>query len=107
MTGRALMLLGAGFTVWAVAFVLLYGMLSVGCAFGWHEILLAGVTSLQRLQLVVLFLVHLSAIALLTVMLRRTARRSFLHAIGYGAAGAALAATVFTYGAVFFLSPCL
>jgi hypothetical protein len=34
---RALVLLVAGFTIWAAAFVLLYALQALGCAFGWGE----------------------------------------------------------------------
>jgi hypothetical protein len=34
---RALLLLLAGFTVWSAAFVILYGLQALGCAFGWGE----------------------------------------------------------------------
>ena len=36
MSGRrALMLLAAGFTVWSLAFVLLYALQALGCAYRW------------------------------------------------------------------------
>ncbi len=34
---RALILLIAGFTIWSAAFVLLYALQALGCAFGWGE----------------------------------------------------------------------
>ncbi|KKB08600.1 hypothetical protein [Devosia chinhatensis] len=34
---RALMLLIAGFTLWSGAFVLLYALQALGCAYGWGE----------------------------------------------------------------------
>lgn len=107
MTGRAMLLLAAGFSIWVVAFVILYSMLSVGCAFGWDGIKIAGLLSLQRLQLIALFLLHVGAVLALTLFLRRRARRSFLHGVGYAASFAALGATFCTYVAVFFLSPCI
>ncbi|KQN71542.1 hypothetical protein [Devosia sp. Leaf64] len=41
---RALLLLIAGFTVWSLAFVVLYGLQALGCAYGWpnHRWLLIG-----------------------------------------------------------------
>ncbi|WP_186396700.1 hypothetical protein [Stappia sp. TSB10GB4] len=108
MRPRSLLLLGAGFTIWASAFVALYAMLSVGCRFGWHEVALerAGGLSLQRLQLVAIFLVHLAAGAALVALLRRWRGQGFLYPLAYVAAIAALSASVFSFGAVFFLSTC-
>src|SRR5690606_38733908 len=51
---RALLLLVAGFTVWSVAFVVLYGMQALGCAFGWgdwHRPMLIGAYLLSLLPL--------------------------------------------------------
>lgn len=52
-----LLLPAVGFTLWSVAFVLIYASQSFGCAFAWDEVSLAGPLSLQRAQLVALFLV--------------------------------------------------
>lgn len=116
MRPRSLLLLGAGFTIWASAFVALYAMLSVGCRFGWHEVTLerAGGLSLQRLQLVAIFLVHLAAGVALVALLRQWRGQGqgqgqgqgFLYPLAYVAAIAALSASVFSFGAVFFLSTC-
>lgn len=107
MNGRGLLLLGAGFLVWSSAFVALYAMLSVGCRFGWDGIELAGGLTLQRAQLAAIFLVHVAACAALVLALRRTAGASFLGRAAYGAALAALGSIVFSFAAVFALSPCL
>ena len=51
---RALLLLVAGFTVWSVAFVVLYGLQAIGCAFGWgdwHRPILIGAYLLSLLPL--------------------------------------------------------
>lgn len=105
MNGRALLMLGAGFTVWASAFVVLYAMLSVGCRFGWDGIELFAGLSLQRAQLIAILAVHLAAGAALAVMLREGA--SFLARAAYLAALAAVASTVLSFAAVFALSPCV
>ncbi len=105
MSARWLLMLGAGFTIWASAFVALYAMLSVGCAFGWHHVeVLAGVT-LQRAQLVVILLVHLAAGMALIVMLRNV-HGPFLVRASYLAAIAALGSSIFSFAAVFGLSAC-
>lgn len=108
MRPRSLLLLVAGFTVWAVAFVALYGMLSVGCRFGWDDTALdmAGGLSLQRLQLIAIFLVHLAAGAAVVMLLRRRRGEGFLYPLAYFAAIAALGASVFSFAGVFFLSAC-
>ena len=108
MRPRSILLLGAGFTVWAVAFVALYAMLSVGCRFGWHEtaVDMAGGVSLQRLQLAAIFLVHLVAGAAVVMLLRRRKVEGLLYPLSYFAAVAALGASVFSFAGVFFLSTC-
>jgi len=106
MSGRGLLMLAAGFTLWAVAFVVLYAMLSVGCRFGWDGIALAGGVTLQRAQLVVLFLAFLAAGIWLAGALRAGAGASFLARAAYLAALAGLGAIAFSFAAVFALSPC-
>lgn len=104
------LMLVAGFIVWAVAFVALYAMLSVGCRFGWHEIAFAG-TSVQRAQLIVILLVHVAAGAAVVAMLRKRDGENgetagFMRQASYGAALAALASTLFSFFGVFYLTEC-
>ena len=107
MNGRRLLMLGAGFTVWASAFVALYAMLSVGCRFGWDGVeLLAGLT-LQRAQLGAILLVHLAVGAALALRLHAPAGAPFLDRAAYLAAIAALVSSIFSFAAVFALSPCV
>lgn len=106
MKGRALLMLGAGFTVWALAFVVLYAMLSVGCRFGWDDIELAGGVSVQRAQLVILLLLHLMACLALRLSLGAPRRHSFLHTTARWATNAATAAMIFVFLPVFALSAC-
>lgn len=101
----------AGYVLWSVAFVVLYSALSVGCEFGWQaRDLVAGIT-LQRAQLVVLFLVHLAAGLALVLALRRVEpegeTREFLLTASRWLSIAALGSTIFTFAGVFALSPCL
>jgi hypothetical protein len=109
-----LVLVTGGFVVWSAAFVVLYSSLSLGCGFGWQEIDLLGGVSLQRLQLVALFLAHLAAGAALTLVLYRARTRlaggdagRFLGSVALYVAVVALACTVFTFAGVFFLTPCI
>lgn len=111
--GKLLLLsLAAGFSLWAIAFVVLYAMLSVGCAFGWDE---AGVVlglSLQRLQLLLLIGIFLALHVALVIRLSVRQRRSgaatdrFLRSAARLAAIAALAASLFTYFGAVFLTTC-
>lgn len=110
-----LLLPAAGFTVWALAFGLIYASLSFGCAFGWDEVRLGGLVSLQRAQLVLLFLVATAASAAATWALRRPDAFAdggdppgrFLGTVAFGAALAALASTLATFAPVLALSTCL
>ena len=112
MTGMRLLLPALGFIVWASAFVLLYAMLSVGCRFGWDGIGLVGELTMQRAQLILIFVAHIGIGLALLVYMRRCLRAdfdrpaAFLGRIGYWAAIAALASSFFTYMAVFGLSAC-
>lgn len=52
---RALVLLLAGFTLWSLAFVLLYALQALGCAYGWgawHRPILIGACLVSLLPLV-------------------------------------------------------
>jgi hypothetical protein len=109
---KPLFLMAAGFGLWSVAFATLYSMLSVGCALGWHEIEPFSGMSLQRLQVVVLAIAFTLAQGAMTWRLS-PARRSagspvrFVRLVAFITALAALAASVFTFAAVLWLSPCL
>lgn len=105
MTLRALLPV-AGFTLWASAFIMLYAMLSVGCSLGWDDIELFGAVSLQRAQLTGIFLLHVLALAVLIVWLRRRAHSGFGEQLSFGLAIAALAASIFCFMWIFMLSTC-
>lgn len=106
MSGRALLGLGAGFAVWASAFVALYAMLSVGCRFGWEGVELLPGLSAQRAQLILLLALHLGVGAVLAVRFRVPPHGPFLWRLSYLAAVAALAASLFTFAGVLVLSSC-
>jgi hypothetical protein len=96
----------AGFGLWALAFVTLYGALSVGCAFGWDAVdALFGLSPL-RLLLVGLTVVFLVAHAVLLRRMRAADGRGFVADVGLWCAAAAFAASLATYGAVVGLSVC-
>jgi hypothetical protein len=107
---RSPLALAFGFLVWASAFVALYAMLSIGCRFGWHEIALAG-TSVQRLQLIAILMVHAAAGGAVVFMVRQridgeSEAASFMRHASHAAAVAALVSTLFSFFAVFFLTEC-
>lgn len=112
--GRKVLLLSlaAGFGLWALAFVVLYGMLSVGCAFGWDSGSVVLGLSLQRLQLLLLLGIFLALHVVLLARLHAWQRRSgeapdrFLLSAAQLAAVAALAASLFTYFGITFLTAC-
>ncbi|ALA16852.1 MULTISPECIES: hypothetical protein [Chelatococcus] len=107
-----LLSLAAGFGLWAVAFVVLYAMLSVGCAFGWDRGSLVLGLSLQRLQLLLLLGIFLALHVALVVGLKARQSRAdaatdrFLRSAARLAAIAALAASVFTYFGAVVLTTC-
>ncbi|APF38551.1 hypothetical protein IMF23_07435 [Chelatococcus daeguensis] len=113
-SGRKILLLSlaAGFGLWAVAFVALYAMLSIGCAFGWDRGSLVLGLSLQRLQLLLLLGIFLALHVALVVGLSARQQRSdtatdrFLHSAARLAAIAALAASMFTYCGTVLLTTC-
>jgi hypothetical protein len=51
---RALILLVAGFTAWSVAFVVLYGLQALGCAYGWpyHRAILISAYGISLVPLI-------------------------------------------------------
>jgi len=105
----------AGFVVWSAAFVALYSVLSVGCAFGWDEILVMGSLSLQRVVLVALLLVSLGTgwVVVRVSAIHRDAAggagltlKPFVESVAWLAAWAALGSTLFSLGPVLFLTSC-
>lgn len=111
-SGSDLLFLCAGLTVWASAFVSLYALLSLGCAYGLDERMM-GPISLQRAVLVTNWALHLALNAGLVVWSRRRARRregdprAFLAKTAVAANIVALLATFVNYAPVLPLSTCL
>ncbi len=116
MTRRApiadLARLCAGLTVWASAFVSLYVLLSIGCAYGWEDRVL-GPISLQRAALVTNWSLHLALNAALVIWARRRARQregdpeAFLAKVSVVANIVALLATFVNFSPLLPLSTCL
>lgn len=107
---RHLLMILAGFALWALAFVLLYGTQATGCKAGWHLVEI-GPASLLRLVLALLFLLHLGAMLVLVRSLRRqvvplAGPVRFLNRVALFSAWAAIASTLFTFVWLFWLSPC-
>lgn len=108
-----LVLLCAGFAIWASAFVTLYAVLSLGCAWRW-DAATVGPVSLQRAALVGVWLAHLLPAAGLVIWTRRRAHRladagdpsAFLTRISFWTNGVALCATVLNFLPILPLSAC-
>ncbi|MGP9822811.1 hypothetical protein ACTZWW_22520 [Salinarimonas sp. NSM] len=60
----------AGFLVWSSAFLVLYGLHALGCAWGW-EARAVGPTSALRLVLVLAWALHVALLAALALAARR------------------------------------
>lgn len=107
-----LMPLIAGFTIWSLGFVALYGLNAVGCAMGWH-VLGSDPFTPQRLMLVAVFLATLAGVGALAfaqgrqVRMHPQGREALILRAGYWASLAALASTLFTFAPVFVLSTCI
>lgn len=107
----SLILLVAGFVIWSSAFVVLYGALSVGCAFGWDAAPFGPVSAL-RAVLIALWLAHLAALGALWWLCRARARRAgesdaFLGWAALHATWAAVVVTIVNYGPILGLTLCL
>jgi hypothetical protein len=98
---RALILLVAGFTIWSAAFVLLYALQALGCAYGWGD--------LHRPILVVAYLASL--LPLVWLSLQRPydtgEPQTSLSVAARWANRAALAAAILVYLPVTFVTACL
>lgn len=109
-----LLVLVAGLVIWSSAFVSLYALLSVGCAFGW-EARSIGPVSVQRAVLLAVWLGHLAVLALLVAWVWRRACRAkgdeemagFFARTALGAAGVSVAVTLVNYAPIIGLSACL
>jgi len=94
----------AGFGLWVVAFVVLYGLQYLGCRFGWDP-------AAHRLALVGGYAVALLALAGTLVFQlygarRRKVRSMLADRVGPGTTMAALAATAVTFGPTLAVSIC-
>lgn len=98
---RAIILLIAGFTLWSLAFILLYALQALGCAYGWGD--------LHRPILVGAYLVSL--MPLVWLALRRPYEtgepQTSLSISALWANRAALGAGVLVYLPVTFATACL
>jgi hypothetical protein len=93
-----------GFTLWALAFIVLYALQYLGCYFAWDP-------ALHRTLLIAAAIVSLALLAFCLVLQLRALRRpraapTAIDRIGVGATIAALGATVVTLAPVTFVSMC-
>jgi hypothetical protein len=89
-----------GFTVWATAFIALYTIQAVGCAFEWPFAVHRGVLG-------AVLAAHLAVIAWLIAKAPRDPGREFLSTVAVFTLWAALVSTVVTYGPALLLRACL
>lgn len=107
-----LLVASTGLIIWALAFVLLYGGLSLGCEGGLHQDTIAGFNVLTLL-LTAIWIIHVAAVVVLLVYARALRSRfdaaepgRFLATLTYQIGWAGLVATVLTGVPVIFLPPC-
>jgi hypothetical protein len=86
----------AGFVLWSIAFVVLYGAQATGCRLGWQTIEIVGPVTLQRMVLVALFLGAVALHVLLYLLLRRASapEGDSTHAFSRDAGGLLAAAAL-------------
>jgi hypothetical protein len=99
---QRLFILAAGFIVWASAFLTLYGVNAIGCAFEWPR-------PLQRGVLIALLGLHTAALGCWTwyCWRRLQAHDDFIAYVGCGASTAALVAMLLTFAPSFALTLCV
>lgn len=98
---RGLAPLLSGFAIWALAFVALYALQALGCAWGWPE-------GAHRTALVSMWLTTIGGLAMLLLAQRKRATpEGALRRSGTIITLAAIAATVATYFPVTFVALCL
>lgn len=105
---RAMLVIAMGFAAWSAAFVALYAINAVGCAFSWPA-------AVQRGVMIVLTLAACAAMAGLAAWSVRHWRRAIaksrpapsLSRIGAFTSIAAFAATLFVFAPSFFASTCV
>ena len=106
---KSVAVLLAGFLIWAGAFLLIYFTQATGCRLGWQEIAIFGELSLQRGFLVMLYLMAFGLHLGLILALGRgeaPAHGTFVHQAGRTLSIAALAASLFCFAGVFWLTAC-
>lgn len=107
--GRRVLLIVAGFTLWAAAFIVIYGANGLGCALGWPDPIHRGVL----IGLFLLFTATLAAWALWTYKRWRGTPPASpkpalsLEAMGFGTALAALGSTAASFAPSLFASLCI
>jgi hypothetical protein len=105
-------LLLSGFVLWSVAFVAIYATQAVGCHLGWQGFPLVGGLTLHRTVLIGAFAFFLGLHIALFIRTGKSSGKAgsdgdaFASRAGAHLSLAALAAAVFTFSGVFWLSPC-
>lgn len=109
----ALAWVSAGFVIWSAAFVIIYGLHGIGCAYGWDAVAV-GATSLHRVVQVAVWLLFLPPLLILALRLRRRrlqlesgGSRRWMALLGETTAWAGLAATIITFAPTVTTSVCV
>jgi hypothetical protein len=98
---KPLLLLSAGFTVWALAFIALYGIQALGCVYNWG--------GAHRAMLIAAYAISVAALAAIALLTPKHADPSAptLSQSAIWANWAALFSGVFVFFPVTFASTCL
>ena len=112
-SGAGLAVAVAGLMIWGSAFVALYGILSIGCAFGWETRNL-GPVDLLRGSLIAIWIVHLAMLGALFMWCRTRAHKApseenegFMTEVSFALAIVSLVITLINYAPILGLSACL
>lgn len=105
---REILVVVLGFTAWAAAFVALYAINAVGCAFAWPQGVQRGVmVGLTAIACIAMVGVAIWSVRHWRRMTRASQPAPMLTAVGALGSLAALAATGFVFAPSFYASMCI
>lgn len=109
---RLLLILAAGFGLWAVCFVVIYAVQGLGCAYGWHALSIGPVSLLRALLLVLAVAgtlatwIMASQLSHIYKVQQTSGVATFVFRVAGHAACWAVPATIFTFSGVLMASIC-
>ncbi|MCV0383956.1 MAG: hypothetical protein K5799_10955 [Erythrobacter sp.] len=95
----------SGLALWAAAFVVLYSLHGLGCALGWAQVEMFGITRAKAILLGSWIVLIAAQLVLLVWLLRR--RETQLDRIGIAIGWIGLAATIVTGVPILAISSCV